>query len=263
MSALDLFSLADRVVLVTGAGSGLGRSMAVAFGEAGVSVVCADIDAATATATAELIDPDGRRAIGVVVDVSDEPAVEAMFERAASAFPRLDAIFANAGTSDHYRRVDELELDRWERVLAINLTGAFLTAKHGAKRLIAKGQGGKIVFTASIWGIVASDTVAVPAYAASKGGVVNLTRELAIELAPHGITVNALAPGFFETNIGRDKKADPAIIAALREGSVRMAPNHRRAHADEIQGAALFFASAASDLVSGQILAVDAGSTAK
>lgn len=262
-SALDLFSLAGRVVVVTGGGSGLGRAIAIGCAGAGASVVVGDLNAETAAETAARIDPDGTTAIAVSVDVTDEDAVERLMAEAVDRFGRLDVVFANAGTSDNYRRVDELERDLWERVLVVNLTGAFLTAKHAARQLIRQGTGGKIVFTASIWGLVASDTVPVPAYAASKGGVVNLTRELAIELAPHAITVNAIAPGFFETNIGRDKRADPGIIAALREGSIRAAPNHRRAQADEIVGAALFFASRASDLVSGQVLAVDAGTTAK
>lgn len=262
MNALELFDMTGLVVVLTGAGSGLGRAMAEAVADAGALSVCTDVDGTAAEASAAGIVAGGGRAVGHQLDVTDEPSVAGLMDRTVDDHGAIDVVFCNAGISDYYRRAHELDLEAWRRVIDVNLTGVFLTAKHAARHMVPRGRG-KLVLTASLWGQVASDTVPVPAYAASKGGVVNLTRELAIEYAPFGITVNALSPGFFETNIGRDKKAPQATIDALREASIRLAPNHRRAHPDEIKGAALFLASAASDLVSGHILNVDAGSIAR
>jgi gluconate 5-dehydrogenase len=262
MPVLDLFSLRDRVVLVTGAGSGLGRAIATASAEAGGSVACGDIDEASALETQAQIQAAGGRAWAQVVDVADEPSVESFTAGAIDALGGLDVAFCNAGTSDHYLPAHELDLERWNRVLSVNLTGAFLTAKHALRHMVGQRRG-KIVFTASLWGHLGSDTVPVPGYAASKGGVVNLTRELAQEYAELGITVNAISPGFFNTNIGRDKRAAPEVIQALREGSLRLSPIHRRAEPDEIQGTAIFLASAASDHINGHIVMVDAGAHAR
>jgi NAD(P)-dependent dehydrogenase (short-subunit alcohol dehydrogenase family) len=260
--SLTLFSLEGRVVSVTGAGSGLGRAISEAAAEAGADVACCDIDPGTAEETAAAIRASGGSAMALVMDVTDEGSVETTTDAVVAAHGRLDVLFANAGTSDHYLRADELDLERWQRVIAVNLTGAFLTAKHALRHMVRQ-RSGKIVFTASLWGHIGSDTVPVPAYAASKGGVINLTRELAQEFAELGVTVNAISPGFFDTNIGRDKRADPATIARLREGSIRASPIHRRATPDEIKGTAVYLASAASDHVNGHILLVDAGAHAR
>ena len=260
--SVDLFRLDGRVVSVTGAGSGLGLAMAHAAAEAGALVACGDIDIDAAHQTAATIAEAGGSAMAAHVDVTDEPSVSGFTDAVVDRLGGLDVAFVNAGTSDHYVRAHELDLELWERVLAVNLTGAFLTAKH-ALRQMADQKRGKVIFTASLWGHIGSDTVPVPAYAASKGGVINLTRELAQEYAELGITVNAISPGFFETNIGRDKKAPPEVIAKLREGSIRKSPIHRRAQPDEIAGTAVYLASSASDHVNGHILIVDAGAHAR
>jgi NAD(P)-dependent dehydrogenase (short-subunit alcohol dehydrogenase family) len=263
MSVLDLFSLGGRSVVVTGAGSGLGRAMAEATGGAGGRVLCADVDAGRATETAELIRAAGGTAEATVVDVTDEPSVEAMIARAVSAHGGVDVIFCNAGISGYYDRIDQVDVARFQRVLDVNLTGVMLCAKHAA-RVMIPARRGKIIITASIWGLIGSDAVPIPDYAASKGGAVNLTRELALELAEFGITVNAIAPGFFNTNLGRDKDmVDPAVKQRLREASIALVPTHRRAEPPEMMGPALFLASSASDMVNGHILVVDAGVLAR
>jgi NAD(P)-dependent dehydrogenase (short-subunit alcohol dehydrogenase family) len=262
MPVLDLFSLGGRTVVVTGAGSGLGRSMAMACGEAGGRVVSADVNPAAAEETAAAIQSAGGTAIALEVDVVDETSVKAMVDRTVAEFGTLDAMFCNAGISGYYRRIDEVEIDEWRRVLDVNLTGVMLCAKH-ASRVMIDQRRGKLILTASIWGIIGSDAVPVPEYSASKGGVVSLTRELALELAEYGITVNAIAPGFFNTNLGREKGTDPAVKQRLREASIALIPTHRRAEADEMAGTAVFLASAASDMVNGHILVVDAGVVAR
>lgn len=262
MPVLDLFSLAGRSVLVTGAGSGLGRAMAEATGEAGAGVLCADVAGDAAAATAESIRAAGGTAASTVADVTDEPSVEAMVDLAVRTYGGLDVIFCNAGISGYYDRIDEVDVTRFRRVLDVNLTGVMLSAKHASRVMIPAGRG-KIIITASIWGLIGSDAVPIPDYAASKGGAVNLTRELALELAPFGITVNAIAPGFFNTNLGRDKDVDPAIKQRLREASIALIPTHRRAEAVEMMGPAVFLASPASDMVNGHILVVDAGVLAR
>ena len=263
MSALDLFSLTGRSVVVTGAGSGLGRAMAEACGQAGGSVLCADVNEASAAETAELVRSAGGAADATAVDVTDEASVEAMIARAVEVHGGVDVIFCNAGISGYYDRIDAVDVERFKRVLDVNLTGVMLCAKH-ASRVMIPARSGKIIITASIWGIIGSDAVPIPDYAASKGGAVNLTRELALELAEFGVTVNAIAPGFFNTNLGRDKDTvDPAVKQRLREASIALVPTHRRAEAPEMMGPALFLASSASDMINGHILVVDAGVLAR
>lgn len=262
MPVLDLFTLNGATVVVTGAGSGLGRAISIAAAEAGGQVVCADVNADAASTTSDSIKEAGGVASPATVDVTDESSVSAMIQRARDEFGSIDVVFANAGISGYYRRIDEVDVREWRTVLDVNLTGVMLTAKHASRVMIGQ-QHGKIILTASIWGLIGSDSVPIPDYASTKGAVVNLTRELALELAEFGITVNAIAPGFFNTNIGRDKDTPGPIKQQLREASLRLIPTHRRAEPEEITGAAVFLASAASNMVNGHVLVVDAGCVAR
>lgn len=246
-----------KTIVVTGASSGLGKAIADACADAGGNVVCAGRSDAT-RATAAAIREQGGEAIDVRADVTDEAAVEGVMEEAVERYGSLDVVFCNAGTSDHYKRADETTHEEWEHVINVDLTGVFLCAKHAALRMIPQKRG-KIVTIASVWGEIASDTIPVPSYAAAKAGVIGLTKELAIEYLPYGITVNSISPGFFVTSIGADKTTPPGTIDRLIEGALRRTPIHRIMDPDEIKGAAVFLASAAADAVNGHILTVDGG----
>lgn len=257
----DLFSLTGRTVVVTGAGSGLGRAIADACAEAGASLVCAGRSDACEVAAAELT-ARGRHATAVRADVSREDDVQRLMAEAHERFGSVDVVFCNAGTSDYYKPAHELSLAQWQEIISVDLTGVFLCAKHAIRRMLEQGSG-KIVTVSSVWGQIGSDTVPVSAYAAAKGGVVNLTRELALQYVRRGITVNSLCPGFFHTNIGTDKDVAPGVIDALVEGAVALSPLRRFGDPSEVQGAAIFLASRASDFVNGHILAVDGGILAR
>jgi NAD(P)-dependent dehydrogenase (short-subunit alcohol dehydrogenase family) len=260
-SILDLFSLEGKAIVVTGAGSGLGRAIAEAVAEAGASVVCAGRSDATGE-TAAALREHGAEALDIRADVTDEAAVASLMDETMRRLGRLDVLFANAGTSDYYKRADEMPLEEWNDVVAANLTSVFLCVKHAARHMIEQGNG-KIIPIASVWGQVGSDTIPVPAYAATKGAVVNLTRELALEYAPFGITVNALSPGFFATRIGQDKEVPADVIQRLVAAAIELVPTHRIMDPDEIKGTAVYLASAASDAMNGHVLTVDAGLLAR
>lgn len=257
MSVLDLFSLQGRCVVVTGASSGLGRAIAEATAEAGASVVCASRSEATDEVVAA-IERDGGRAVAQRTDVTDEAAVEALMDRAVDEFGAIDAIFCNAGSSDYYKPPHETTREQWDDVIATNLTSVFLCVKHAVRHMLPRGSG-KLILTASIWGEIGADSTPIPGYAAAKGGVINLTRELALEYAESGLTANALSPGFFSTRIGWDKDVDPAVIKKLIQGAHDRMPTGRIMDPEEIKGTAVFLASRASDAVNGHILTVDGG----
>jgi NAD(P)-dependent dehydrogenase (short-subunit alcohol dehydrogenase family) len=261
MSTLDLFSLRGKAVVVTGAGSGIGRAIAEAVAEAGASVACAGRTDATGE-TAEALRAAGAEAFDLRTDVTDEEAVANLMDETVRRLGSLDVLFANAGSSDHYKRPDEASLEEWNDVISTNLTSVFLCVKHAARHMLRQGRG-KIVPTASIWGEVGSGTIPVPGYAAAKGGVINLTRELALEYAPFGITVNALSPGFFATGIGSDKDVPAEVIDRLVAAAIEFVPTHRIMDPAEIKGTAVYLASAASDAMNGHVLTVDLGCLAK
>ena len=257
MSVLELFSLQGSCVVVTGAGSGLGKAIAEATAEAGASVVCAGRSSAT-DETAERIQSAGGEAVVQRTDVTSEPAVEALMARAVAEFGAIDSVFCNAGSSDYYKPPHEATREEWDDVIATNLTSVFLCVKHAVRHMLPR-KSGKLILMASVWGEIGSDSTPIPGYAAAKGGVINLTRELALEYASAGLTVNALSPGFFSTKIGWDKDVDSAVIDKLIEGAHNRMPTGRIMDPGEIKGSAVFLASSASDAVNGHILTVDGG----
>jgi NAD(P)-dependent dehydrogenase (short-subunit alcohol dehydrogenase family) len=240
----------DRVALVTGAGSGIGRAMAIAFAKAGARVVVCDIDAATAAQVASDI---GDAAIAASADIGDEGSVAALVETAISAYGRIDVLCNNAGIMDTMALPADIPLVQWERVLRVNLTGTFLVTHAVLPHMLSQG-GGAIVNTASEAGIRGG--AAGAAYTASKHGVVGLTKSVAWAYAKDGIRCNAILPGPTMTNIATGATFDP--IGAARLGPV-LALGERLAQPEQMADAALFLASDAASFINGAIVPVDGG----
>ena len=252
-----LFDLSGRVALVTGAGSGLGAVFAEALAEAGAAVVCAGRRLARVQETANRLAQIGCQSLAVSADVTDEAAVAGMIAQAVARFGRFDILVNNAGTAVA-GPPEAISLADWQRVVDVNLTGVFLCAREAAKVMIAAGRGGRIINIASILGAVASEPVPAAAYDATKGAVVNLTRDLAVHWAPSGILVNAIGPAYFPSEMTEAFLALPE----MRREIERRTPLGRIGRPEELKGAVVFFASEASSYVTGQTLYVDGGWTA-
>jgi NAD(P)-dependent dehydrogenase (short-subunit alcohol dehydrogenase family) len=248
---VSVFDVEGRVAVVTGASSGLGMRFVRVLVENGALVVAAArreerIRALEAELGAE-------RCMGVVADVADEASVVAMVEAAVGRFGRLDILVNNAGTT-HVGPALEESADEVRRVFETNVVGLFACCREAAKVMIPQGSG-SIVNVASTLGLVGIGKIPQAAYAASKGAVVNLTRELAAQWARHGVRVNAIAPGWFPTEMTSgmfDNEKSLGYIA-------RTVPVGRGGRDDELDGALLFLASGASNYVIGQVIAVDGG----
>jgi NAD(P)-dependent dehydrogenase (short-subunit alcohol dehydrogenase family) len=249
--------LAGRTALITGAGSGIGRETALLFASEGANVVAADRDGDAARATAEAIADAGGRAHAVLVDVSQAAAVASAVTEAERAFGALHVLFNNAGI---FPDEDGLPVDTpetvWERVIDVNLKGVFLGCKYGIPALLRAG-GGSIINTASFVAVVGAATAQI-AYTASKGGVLAMTREIAVAYAKQGIRANALCPGPVDTPLLQQLLADPAA----RARRLVHVPMGRLAKAGEIARAVLFLASDESSYVNGSTFLVDGGITA-
>jgi NAD(P)-dependent dehydrogenase (short-subunit alcohol dehydrogenase family) len=242
-----------RVVLITAAGAGIGRAAARAFARAGAVVCVTDVDAARAQDVARQITDGGGHAHAAVLDVSDEEQASEVISGSAERFGRLDVLVNNAGIGARMPTVD-LPAERWARVLDVGLNGAFYCAKAAARPMIARGRGA-IVNVASIMGLSGGGLYPNPAYHAVKGAVVNLTRAWALEWAPSGIRVNAVAPAFVKTALVEPLMADPAMSRAILEAT----PLGRLVEPEEVAAAILFLASDAASMITGHTLPVDGG----
>ena len=257
MAVLDEFRLADRHAIVTGAGRGLGRQMALGLAEAGADVTIADVDEASAEETADEIREIGPSATAIPVDVADEAEVEAMVATATERLGPIDTLVNNAGVSD-LTPASEYPLDDWQRVIDVNLTGVFCCAKRVGRQLLERDAAGTIVNMASMSGFVANFPQPQVAYNASKAGVVMVTRSLASEWATEGIRVNAIAPGYMRTTMveeALDQQPD------MGETWIEDTPMGRLGQPEEIKPLVVYLASDASSYVTGEVAFLDGGFT--
>jgi 2-deoxy-D-gluconate 3-dehydrogenase len=260
-SISQLFDLSEQAALVTGGALGIGQAIAFRLAEAGAGVVIVDIDLAAAQDTASQIEQRGGRARAVRADVCRAEEVDAAVRATVDAFGRLDILVNNAGIFPLLPVLDVTE-ETWDRVLDINLKGAFLFAKAAAQQMAQAGRGGRIINLASV-DALHPNGMATP-YNASKGGVLMLTKGLALELAMHGILVNAVAPGGITTpgaDAARAHVSDAMRVPddAILQGWIQRVPLRRMGEPDDVAKVVLFLASRAADFITGEWIVVDGG----
>ena len=259
MPVSDLFSLAGKVAIITGGSRGLGKEMAFALAGAGAAVALSARREQWLEATAEELRAVGHDCLALACDVSQEEQVAHLVDQVFDRYGKVDVLFNNAGISWGAPST-EMPAERFRSVLDVNATGAFLVAQAVARRWLATEADGtrKIVNVSSIMGLRGTppDVLSAAGYSASKGALIALTRALAVEWAAHGITVNALAPGFFPTRLSE------GVIAEHEDALLGRIPLGRFGSERDIRGAAVFLASPASDYLTGQVLVLDGGATA-
>jgi NAD(P)-dependent dehydrogenase (short-subunit alcohol dehydrogenase family) len=252
----ELFDLSGKVAIVTGGATGIGRQMVDGLAEMGADLVLCARHADRCEQAAEELSALGVRALGLRCDVRDPAEVQAVVDRTRSELGRIDILVNNAGTSWGAPAEDH-PLEGWQKVIDVNLTGVFLFAQ-AAGRVMIEQRGGKIVNISSVAGLGGAppELMNAIAYTTSKGGVIAFTRDLATKWAQHEINVNAIAPGWFPSDMSR------ALLEAQPDAFLEHIPLRRFGGADDLKGAVVFLASRASDYVTGQTLVVDGGQSA-
>lgn len=248
--------LDGNIALITGAGSGIGRSIALEMSRAGATVLVNDVTAANCKGTVLEIEKTGAKAAAFAADITNRKEVERMVDDAVHMFGGLDILVNNAGVVVRKNAV-ELSEEEWDRVLDVNLKGTFNCSQSVARSMINRGCGGKIVSISSIMGEVALPPRA--AYCASKGGIDALTKDLAQEFAENSINVNAIAPGWVRTNLTEKYFAQENVSAYL----IQRIPLRRFCEPSEVAGLAVFLCSDYANYITGQIIAIDGGWTSQ
>jgi NAD(P)-dependent dehydrogenase (short-subunit alcohol dehydrogenase family) len=255
MDVGKLFNLKGKTALITGAAQGLGQEIALALAESGASLVLSDVQ--NPQSTAEAVGKIGVQCITVQADITDEDHVKAMAERAVSEFGKVDILVNNAGLSQlSYTATQDLPRSDWDSIIGVNLTGTFLCCKHIAKSMIDSG-GGSIINISSTAGV--TGVTRAPAYAASKAGVILLTKSLALEWAGYDIRVNAVAPHYLETPLTEGLRASKKVYAGL----LKQIPLGRFAKPSEMVGVVLLLASRAAGYMTGTVIVADGGYLAR
>ena len=252
----NIFSLEGKAALVTGGGQGLGGAIAEGFAQFGADVSVVDINPSTAEAVSETIRGMGRKSISIKCDVSDEKQVKHTVEKTIEELGKVDILAAVAGIGDR-AMAEDMTINQWDRVIAINLKGVWLFDQEVGKHLISRKASGSIINMASIAGQVGVKTGNAN-YSASKGGVIALTRLLAVEWAKYNIRVNAIAPVQFKTPLIKKLLENPETVDYF----LSYIPMARFGEVNEIVGPSVFLASDAASMVTGIILNVDGGHTA-
>ena len=256
MEAVPSFDLEGRVALVTGAARGLGRAIAVALANAGADVALGLRSPEGAAEVVAAVEARGRRCLPLAMDVLDLEQVRSAVQATASQLGRLDILVNNAGVAESNMAVD-VTVDEFDRTVAVNLKGTFFASQAAARIMISQSYG-RIVNVSSQAGFVALPTESV--YCMTKAGIAHLTKCLAVEWGPHGITVNGVAPTFIRTPGTDAALSDPAFERDVTE---RIAALHRIGEPVEVAGAVVFLASAAASLITGETILIDGGWTAR
>ncbi len=253
-------SLNDRVALITGAANGIGRATAHAMSAAGASVIIADVLVSDGERVVREISERGGKAIFLRADVSVEAEVKEMVTRGAEAFGAIDFLINNAGGGGMSKRLHEIPTSDFDRVVAVNLRSTFLCSKFVIPHFLRQG-GGSIVNIASTYGLIGAPNAA--AYCAAKGGIINLTRQLALDYGKDRIRSNAICPGYIDTGLGRRRttlsETELAAALARREKAARMQPLGRQGDPSEIAKVVVFLCSEAASFMTGSIVTVDGG----
>lgn len=252
-----MFEFTDKVVLVTGGGSGIGRATAVAFAEAGATVVVSDISVAGGQETVSAIRALGRDALFIQTDVTQAAQVAHMVEQTVAQFGRLDVAVNNAGVEGLPKRTAEGDEAEFDHIMAVNVKGVWLCLKHEITVMLAQGRG-SIINMASVAGLVGAHSL--PVYSASKHAVVGLTRSAALEYARKGIRVNAVCPSFIRTPM---VERAMGMLPQFEQGMIHNHPSRRMGEAAEVSAAILWLASDQASFVTGVTLPVDGAFTAQ
>lgn len=251
--------LKNKVAVVTGAASGIGKSIAEVYGKEGAKVVIADIQEEPregGTPTHEKINKDGGEAIFVETDVSSEDEVDRLVEKTIEKFGQIDILVNNAGIF-YQDKIHESETEDWKNLIDVNLHGTYLCTKKVINHMLDNGIEGNIINISSIAGTVGY--AETPAYCASKGAMTNLTRELAVDYAGEGININSISPGVIETEMTDDFLSDPEMKAFMEQNT----PYKRLGKPEDIAYAAVFLASEESNFINGEDILIDGGWTSK